>query len=317
MKQLPAIPLKQKYYRYVKAEIQRIFEEVIYRPLFAAIQGAEIRNAVDGDPLFEAIREGVVWFEDGRFYGKFNARISRRLQDIGATFNPKTQTWVYAGTLPVDVSLAMAAATSRYKAIREAVLHTLGNLNIESINNVSRIPDVYDQTIKWMDDDFQKTVKAVTIPPQLTQQQANMIAVEWSQNLDLFIRNWTEQNILKLRQMVQTSAFRGQRAETIVEAIQHNYQVSKSKAEFLARQETSLLMSKFHESRYVQAGLPEYRWLTSKDDRVRDDHEALDGKIFRWSDPPVCDRTTGRKGHPGEDFGCRCVAVPIFKGIRS
>ena len=317
MKFLPPSPLKVKYYRDVKAEIQRIFDEVIYKPLFKAIGTAEIRNDRARDVLYEAIREGQVWYEDGRFYGKFNARTSRRLQEMGARYDARSRSWAYAGALPPDVSLAMAAAASRYKAIREAVLHTLGNMNIESINNISRIPDVYDQTIKWMNDDFQKAVGGVTIPPVLTQQQANIIAVEWSQNLDLFIRKWTEENILKLRQMVQASAFSGQRAESLVSAIQHNYQVSKSKAEFLARQETSLLMSKFHETRYQQAGMPEYRWLTSKDERVRDDHQLLDGKIFRWSDPPVVDRNTGRKGHPGEDFGCRCVAVPIFKGIRS
>lgn len=316
MKQLPAQPLKDKYFRAVRLEIQRIFNEMIYRPLFKAIMDVELENSLNSDPLYEAMREGRVWYEDGRFFGKFDAKVSKRLRNMGATFNPKSRTWSYAGTLPPEVSLAMAAASNRYKALRQAVLQTLGDMNIESINRISTIPDVYDHTIKWMNDDFEKTVKSVTIPPKLTQQQANMIAVEWSQNLDLYIRKWTEENILKLRQMVQTSAFAGQRAEALVGAIQHNYQVSKSKAEFLARQETSLLLSKFHESRYRQIGLDEYRWSTSNDERVRHDHELLDGKVFRWDDPPVVDRATGRKGHPGEDFGCRCVAIPLVKGAK-
>jgi GNAT superfamily N-acetyltransferase len=48
---------------------------------------------------------------------------------------------------------------------------------------------------------------------------------------------------------------------------------------------------------------PRYVWLTSGDERVRASHAANDGKIFDWDDPPPT-------GHPGADYGCRCVAVP-------
>ena len=44
-----------------------------------------------------------------------------------------------------------------------------------------------------------------------------------------------------------------------------------------------------------------YIWRTQGDDKVRASHAANDGKIFAWDSPPPT-------GHPGEDFGCRCVA---------
>lgn len=317
MKYLAPLPLKDKYYRYVQAEIQRIFDELIYKPIYRAMREAEIRNDMGSDALYQAIREGKVWYEDGRFFGTFNAKISKRLQEMGATYNPKSGTWSYNGVLPIEVSLATAAAASRYRAIRQAVLSTLDTLNIRSIDAVSKIPNMYKQTIKWMDDDFRKAVKAVTIPPKLTEEQENIIASEWGFNLDLYIRNWTNENILKLRQMVQTEAFEGRRAESMIAAIEQNYGVSTRKAKFLARQETSLLMSKFHETRFRQLGMDEYKWETAEDERVRHDHELLHGRIFRWDDPPVVDRSTGRKGNPGEDFNCRCVAIPILGNPRN
>lgn len=319
MRTAPALPLKNKYYRPVREEIQRIFDELIYKPVHAALIRAgapkAIRNSMNDDPLYEAIAEGRVWYEDGRFFGKFNAATSKRLQELGATYNSKSATWSYAGTLPVEVSLATAVAASRYTAIRESVLQALSTIGIESINRISRIPDVYTQTIKWMNDDWEKSLKAITIPPQLTDEQRNILAADWGMNLDLYVRGWADQNILNLRTMVEQNAFAGRRAEALVQAIMDNYAVSKNKAQFLARQETSLLMSKFHETRYIQAGMPEYRWSTSKDERVRHDHELLDGTVHRWNDPPVCDRATGRKGNPGEDFGCRCIAIPIIPNV--
>ena len=68
-----------------------------------------------------------------------------------------------------------------------------------------------------------------------------------------------------------------------------------------------------------------YVWCTRRDDRVRECHRTLDGRIFRWNNPPeMWYRTragivwTGRRCNPGEDYGCRCVAKPVYSldGIR-
>ena len=59
------------------------------------------------------------------------------------------------------------------------------------------------------------------------------------------------------------------------------------------------------------AGFGRYVWVTRRDDRVRPDHARLDGGIFRWDDPPVVDLRSGRRGHPNQDYGCRCSASPL------
>jgi SPP1 gp7 family putative phage head morphogenesis protein len=67
--------------------------------------------------------------------------------------------------------------------------------------------------------------------------------------------------------------------------IMDNYGVGQRKAKFLARQETALLMSKFHEQRYKEIGVTKYIWSTSNDgDRVRDDHKVLNNKVFFVTD---------------------------------
>lgn len=51
----------------------------------------------------------------------------------------------------------------------------------------------------------------------------------------------------------------------------------------------------------------QYVWRTQHDERVRTSHRVNDGRIFSWSDPPP-------SGHPGEDYNCRCEAVPYISG---
>ncbi len=51
-----------------------------------------------------------------------------------------------------------------------------------------------------------------------------------------------------------------------------------------------------------------YIWSTEGDDKVRPSHEANDGQIFAWNNPPAT-------GHPGDEPGCRCTAVPYHGSV--
>lgn len=50
-----------------------------------------------------------------------------------------------------------------------------------------------------------------------------------------------------------------------------------------------------------------YVWRAQRDERVRPSHRVRDGRIFSWSNPPDT-------GHPGEDYNCRCEAIPYVEG---
>lgn len=50
-----------------------------------------------------------------------------------------------------------------------------------------------------------------------------------------------------------------------------------------------------------------YVWRTQRDERVRPSHRVNDGRILSRSNPPDT-------GHPGEDYNCRCEAIPYVEG---
>lgn len=322
MKQIPPLRLREKYFAAIEKEINRIFQTRLYKPLLDVLEisettatrrSNELRNASES-ALISAIKDGFVWYRDGHFYGEFNSEIVRDLRSLGARFNYKSKTWSLAvEILPAEIRTAQAYATDRFDRLRRAMFAALDEIDvgIDRLQEDSRLRALYGQSLDAMNDDFQRTIKNITITPKLTEAQRKIIADEYGTNLEKYIQGWAQENIIKLREKVQANAMQGRRPETLIKTLIENYGVSKNKAQFLARQETSLMLSKFRESRYKDAGSTRYRWSGVNDGRERPDHIELNGKVFSWDSPPVTDKRTGARNHPGEDYNCRCVAIAL------
>jgi SPP1 gp7 family putative phage head morphogenesis protein len=103
------------------------------------------------------------------------------------------------------------------------------------------------------------------------------------------------------------------RAKEIAAEIMRSGDVAKSRAMTIARTEVARASSNFTQARAEAIGSTHYIWRTSHDGDVRSDHKALDGKAFAWSDPPIADKRSGARAHPGCIYNCRCFAEPIIK----
>ncbi len=314
MKYLRPIRLKQSYYSRLEKIINEIFYEVCFAPVLDAFKSYRLPLENAPNILSRALKSGKIIFQDGKFYGDYSASITKEFRELGAKFDKSDKSWSLSN-LPVHIQTAIADAENRYAKIKQQILDNL-SLSYENLSNDKareRLISQYDVIIKEMNQDFVNSVKAISIPPKLTPEMRTNIATEWGNNLDYYIKNWAEQNILKLREMVATNTYNGRRAEGLVKNIQDDFGVSRRKAKFLARQETSLLMTQIRQERYKDAGITKYKWSTSSDERVRPDHKLLEGTIQTWDNPPIVNRQNGSRAHPGQDFNCRCVAIPVIR----
>lgn len=142
-----------------------------------------------------------------------------------------------------------------------------------------------------------------------------------AENVDL-IQSIPDALLSDVERVVDASWSKGERVETLRAKLQQRFDVSKSKADLIARDQVLKLNSQITRERQKAAGITEYIWTTSRDERVRGnpngsypdsshDHYSLDGTRQRWDAPPqVAD--DGTTAHPGEDYQCRCVAVPVL-----
>lgn len=143
---------------------------------------------------------------------------------------------------------------------------------------------------------------------------------EWvSTNVDL-IKSVPNDMLDRMKSDMYDGFMNGMRSEEIADSLMHDYNITESKAKFIARDQLAKLSSGITRAQQEDAGISEYVWSTSMDERVRKGHEILEGKKFKWSEPPeILEwsekegwRHTGRYCHPGQDYNCRCVALPVF-----
>lgn|GEM_PF-1652877 len=106
----------------------------------------------------------------------------------------------------------------------------------------------------------------------------------------------------------------GLRVEDLAEQLEARAAVSASRAMFIARDTTSKTSAAINHARQRAAGVSRYVWSTSLDERVRPLHAELEGRRFAYDDPPVTSED-GDRNNPGEDWQCRCVAIPVIPGL--
>ncbi len=79
--------------------------------------------------------------------------------------------------------------------------------------------------------------------------------------------------------------------------------MSKRRSQLIARNaplQYSGALTKHHQT---NAGIKNYRWQTSTDERVRDSHHSRNRVVYSWNDPGP---------HPRSEVNCRCDAVPVL-----
>jgi SPP1 gp7 family putative phage head morphogenesis protein len=95
----------------------------------------------------------------------------------------------------------------------------------------------------------------------------------------------------------------GQLSKDIAKEIQKNVSLSKRRAQLIARNaplQYSGAITKHHQ---ISAGIKQYRWQSSQDERVRNSHRTRNGTVYDWKGPGP---------HPRSEVNCRCDAIPVL-----
>jgi len=131
----------------------------------------------------------------------------------------------------------------------------------------------------------------------------------WSRNNSLLIKDIPFKTSNQIAEQTRKALIDGTNLKDTTDAIfnimAERTDVSDSRAKLIARDQVSKLNGQLTMERQTDLGVESYIWRTVGDERVREEHDILDGETFSWDSPP-------EPGHPGEDYQCRCWAEPIL-----
>lgn len=185
-------------------------------------------------------------------------------------------------------------------------------------DTVSRILGL--EAVRHTDQFMAAAKKAIGIDLRSVVQQedlADFLREAVAQNV-ASITGFSDDITKRIEQTVYSNSIAGNSVTTLRKELQKQFKVLERRAELIARTETARFNSNLNRIRQTQAGVTEYVFMTSRDERVRANHKAMEGRTCKWSDPGVYKADDGswrsRSGvggvqlHPGQDYQCRCVS---------
>lgn len=152
----------------------------------------------------------------------------------------------------------------------------------------------------------------------------------YEDSMQYMVDNWIKSNVSKIQSMpneylaqvediIRWGYETRQPKVNVYRRLEKLLGLSRSKAVAIGRDQMGTLNYQLTRYEHESAGVSKYKWITKRDDRVRDCHRALHGTIQSWNNPPQMWYMTKSRGivytgfaHPGQEVGCRCCAAPVF-----
>lgn len=181
------------------------------------------------------------------------------------------------------------------------------SLNIFSDNNIVNIANRFVNNLNLfnmkniMD---QARIAGISIV-QDTPKLKDFVKSSVTQNVS-YIKS-IESNLLdKVSTLIFEETVKGTASKQIQEQLMQSFDVSRSKAKFIAVDQSGSIFGQLTKERHTSIGVEKFAWLSAGDKRVRPEHQNYNGKTYTYKD--------GANGKtPGSDYRCRCVGQPVFE----
>lgn len=220
------------------------------------------------------------------------------------------------------------------KRMEESALYGIAD-GIEQLENY-RVPDEYvreiaerafDETNRFQSDKLGEAIEKIAGVRVDFYANTTEIREDWIRHFMDTCKSTGDTEKKEIADEIYKFRLNPQDRENLVNRIREiEGKYSKTKAKFIARNETGNLNSAMQRQLMTHAGFSMYTWVSMVDGVTRDEHRSLNGMVCRWDDDSVYSDDGGRSwksrktagmfvGQPGMDYNCRCTAVPFDPGI--
>lgn len=316
--ELKPIKYKKAYETIIADKITKWLWDNIFKECLDILKQQTVFN--DDSIIRQALQSGLIYYQDNAFYsksGRFSSKLSQELKKLGAKYSKYRNAFIIdkaklSAELLWAIDTIKAQTSARALLIQSFLTQQLGELGKEEKQLI------FDTAVETIMQDLQDRVyknaqekKIELISPKLSDFRANEIAKNYTENLNFWIKNWTDERIIKMRSAVGQMAIDGKSVQDIADYIEKEFNISKRHAKFLARNESAMATTSYLSAKYQEEGFTKFKWITNLDGRERPLHKKLNGQIFSFDNPPIIDERTGQKGLPAQTYNCRCSMIPV------
>lgn len=123
------------------------------------------------------------------------------------------------------------------------------------------------------------------------------------------IRGLADDVVKRIKDRTTSAVLAGDSSANLRKALALEFGFADNRAALIARDQIGKTTSDLNRIRHQQAGISEYDWSTSADERVRPLHRSLNGHRYKYGEP-----TGAEQGlPPGQPIRCRCVALAVVE----
>ena len=227
----------------------------------------------------------------------------KRLKTLSADINKSVLYWASARankTKDKNISTQLAFEFNALLKDWERKSNDIGKFLAKKM--ALQVKNYVDRNLRGQNNAY--TLKTLS---QLSQNALNAI---YSRNLAL-IQSIPQEIINRYRNAFLNSVNNFDR-EQIYKLAREYKAISLRRARMIARDQTQKAVSDFTQARSQQLGFKYYRWVTSQDERVRQEHKHLEGRIYAYDNPTAYIDKHKNIGHPSQRVNCRCHAVSVI-----
>jgi SPP1 gp7 family putative phage head morphogenesis protein len=277
------IPLK-KDIRGIAKDIDTSIQETLTSPL------ASFNYEQTDNPLNKDWEEGKIHFVDGRIKGRLSKQSIKYLQNKNQDYDNG-----YYIDNP-EILLFIAHKGIKFTERKEQSLKFLKTMETPDIG---LSPDKIFETIDKVEEKAKRVLGVDKLEMGRNTHHAMYEALEKSSLAYFALLT------LNLTNNINNATTNSE----ITKSLNLRIAQLKRKAFNLADEMAYYFAGQARINLYKNYGAKFFIWKTMGDDKVRLSHQALNGQTFEYENPPYVD---GVQRLPTEDYGCRCIDIPII-----
>ena len=117
------------------------------------------------------------------------------------------------------------------------------------------------------------------------------------------IKSVRREHLEKVGLRIKRGIREGLLEKDIAKEIRSVTDISKRRSRLISRNAPLQYSGALTKHYQMSAGIKQYRWQTSHDERVRESHRKFDGMVYNWNNPGP---------YPRSEVNCRCDAMPMI-----